>query len=190
MILSDIQSDIPSGVVHILSFGTIGLGYFLASWAFRLLKAEQSKNQPNKAILRAIDTFMGFSIILCSFGLAAEAFHFFGNKPQEQDALLGTEWQFNEPGFAIPNKVYFLTTGKYLKTFTGNGNAQYIFADTPSDTHWEQNGTNVMLIYKAIKYKGTLTSGTEMDGTVTINPDGGGVFIGPTNLMWSASLIQ
>jgi hypothetical protein len=57
---------------EILSYGVIGLGFLLAFFAYRLLSSEQKKETPRKQMLKAIQVFMVFSIILCIIGFGAE----------------------------------------------------------------------------------------------------------------------
>lgn len=57
---------------EILSYGVIGLGFLLALFSYRLLSIEQKKENPRRGILKAINTFMAFSIIMCSVGIVGE----------------------------------------------------------------------------------------------------------------------
>ena len=61
-------------IVRILGIGTIGLGFLLAFFAFRLLNKEQNETQPRDGILRAINRFMLFSFSLCIIGFSSEIY--------------------------------------------------------------------------------------------------------------------
>jgi hypothetical protein len=61
----------PEVVVQILNFGVMGLGFLLASQAFRLLSNEQHKPLQDRSF-KAIAGFMVFSFALCALGLASE----------------------------------------------------------------------------------------------------------------------
>jgi hypothetical protein len=61
-----------SGVVRILGLGVIGFGFFLAVFAYRLLRNLQGQPNPNRSVVRSIYVFMGFGIVLCTFGFAAQ----------------------------------------------------------------------------------------------------------------------
>lgn len=59
-------------IVSILQIGTVGLGFLLAYFAFRLLRKEQEKAEPRVKNLRATYTFMLFSLLLVILGGAFE----------------------------------------------------------------------------------------------------------------------
>jgi hypothetical protein len=56
-------------VVQVLSLGAIGLGFFLAIFAYRLLTREQRVNEPRSNILRAIYIYMTFALVLVLLGI-------------------------------------------------------------------------------------------------------------------------
>ena len=58
---------------QILNYGVIGLGFLLAFLAYRLLSKEQQLKEPRKNILKAVNVFMGFSIVLCLIGIGSES---------------------------------------------------------------------------------------------------------------------
>jgi hypothetical protein len=57
-------------VVQILSYGVIGLGFFLALFSYNLLAREQKLKGERVEVLRSIKYYMGFSLILCVLGIA------------------------------------------------------------------------------------------------------------------------
>ncbi len=57
---------------QILSYGVIGLGFLLAFLAYRLLTREQQRDEPRPSMVRAIYTFMAFSLFLCVIGFGSE----------------------------------------------------------------------------------------------------------------------
>ncbi len=57
---------------EILSYGVIGLGFLLALFSYRLLTKEQKRDEPRNNILKAINIYMVFSIVLCIVGIVAE----------------------------------------------------------------------------------------------------------------------
>ncbi len=59
-------------VVKILAYGVVGLGFLLALLAHNLLVSEGKKDTPSQEMLRAIRTYMVFSIILCIIGLGSQ----------------------------------------------------------------------------------------------------------------------
>jgi hypothetical protein len=61
-----------SAVVKILGLGVIGFGFLLAVLAYRLLRDLQRQPDPRASVVRSIYFFMGFSIVLCTIGLAAQ----------------------------------------------------------------------------------------------------------------------
>jgi hypothetical protein len=64
-------------IVRILGVGTIGLGFLLAFFAFRLLNREQSIARPREKILKAITGFMIFALALCVIGLSSELYRIY-----------------------------------------------------------------------------------------------------------------
>ena len=60
-------------IYDILGYGVIGLGFLLAALAYKLLSEEQKK-EPRPSIIKAIYTFMVFSVVLCIIGFAAQVF--------------------------------------------------------------------------------------------------------------------
>ncbi|PCJ22895.1 MAG: hypothetical protein COA96_13120 [SAR86 cluster bacterium] len=56
----------------ILSYGAIGLGCILAFLAYKLLRKEQNWKVPRESILKSINIYMGFSIVLTVVGFVTE----------------------------------------------------------------------------------------------------------------------
>jgi hypothetical protein len=65
--------ELPFNIPEILKFGIIGLGAIMAILSFWLLRNEQDKPQPRKAILHSIYIFMAFSLLLTITGMLAPA---------------------------------------------------------------------------------------------------------------------
>lgn len=78
--------NMPKNVFDILSYGVIGLGFLLALLAYRLLTQEQRITKPRANILKAIYTFMAFSIVLCILGFIGE-FRKVGSSLKENNTL-------------------------------------------------------------------------------------------------------
>ena len=56
-------------IVQILSYGTIGLGFFMALFSYWLILKEQKvKPEPRKLMLSTIQRFMIYSLVLCVIG--------------------------------------------------------------------------------------------------------------------------
>jgi hypothetical protein len=56
-------------VVAVLSLGATGLGFFLAIFAYWLLGREQRVNRPRANMLKAINIYMVFAILLVMLGI-------------------------------------------------------------------------------------------------------------------------
>jgi hypothetical protein len=61
-------------VIKALELGVIGLGFVLAFLAYRLLDKIQSVKEPDRGVLRLVQYFMVFSVVLCGITLAAQIF--------------------------------------------------------------------------------------------------------------------
>ena len=96
-------------VSDILGYGVIGLGFLLALFAFRLLSNEQKRDEPRKSMIRAIYSFMLFSLLLSVIGFAGE-FSKISESEQEQitklqDSLTGCEQKGKELEKAHQKKI-------------------------------------------------------------------------------------
>ncbi len=65
--MTDLLKNID--VVQVLSLGAIGLGFFLAILAYRLLAQEQRIKEPRANILKATYVYMGFALFLVVLGI-------------------------------------------------------------------------------------------------------------------------
>ncbi|KOY86042.1 hypothetical protein AD998_07685 [bacterium 336/3] len=92
-------------IMQVLSYGVIGLGFFLAFFSYKLLLEEQKRNEPRRSIIRSIYLFMVFSIVLLVLGVTNELWKnkFFTpstTSSQESKYYLGT---WNGKGLDIIN---------------------------------------------------------------------------------------
>lgn len=63
--------------VEILGLGVIGLGFYLAYFAYQLLKSEQGRPRSRPTILKAINKYLRFALILCLVAFASEIIRVF-----------------------------------------------------------------------------------------------------------------
>jgi len=59
-------------IPDILSYGLIGFAFLLSFLTYRLLKAEQKKDQPHEALLKSINKYILFCVFLAFGGLISE----------------------------------------------------------------------------------------------------------------------
>lgn len=75
-------------VVEILGLGVIGLGFYLAYFAYRLLKSEQRRPRSRPTILKAINKYLRFALILCLIAFASEIIRVFLPSRVEKNKIL------------------------------------------------------------------------------------------------------
>jgi hypothetical protein len=75
-------------VVEILGLGVIGLGFYLAYFAYRLLKTEQGRPRSRPTILKAINKYLRFALILCLIAFASEIIRVFWPSDVEENKSL------------------------------------------------------------------------------------------------------
>lgn len=55
--------ELPA-VIHILQLGFSGFAFLMAGLSYKLLKTEQAETEPRTAILRAVDRYKSFALIM------------------------------------------------------------------------------------------------------------------------------
>ncbi len=102
--MSDLLKNID--IVQVLSLGAIGLGFFLAIFAYRLLAREQKNAVARSSILKATYVYMGFSLLLVILGMVGRYLdRYSAYAPNSQDiSLLSDAFRQKRAEFAGDRK--------------------------------------------------------------------------------------